>query len=97
LLIDALINEDYRAADDDDSQWINDGIVDALSSILRGHPTEAEPYLHSSVRHIRDVFLQETQSWSDLLSDRAFERLQTFIREESYTVPELRNMKGLYP
>jgi hypothetical protein len=91
------VSEDYRTADDDDFKWMNDRIVDAFISVLREHPTEAEPYLHSIVKHIRNVFLQETQSRSDLISDRAFGRLQTFIREESYAVPELRNMKELYP
>jgi hypothetical protein len=74
---------------------MNDRIVDAFISILREHPTEADPYLHIIAEHLRDVYLRETQSRSDRFSQ--FETLQKFIREEGHTIPELCNMRELHP
>jgi hypothetical protein len=97
LLIAAFTNEDYRAADHSEYEFMNGIIVYAFISILREHLTEAEPFLHSIAKRIRDVFLQETQPRTDLLYDWAFERLQKFIREEGHSIPELCNMKELHP
>jgi hypothetical protein len=97
LLIAAFTNEDYRRANPHDFKWMNSDIIDAFISILRKHPTEAEPFLHSIAERIRDVFLRETQSRSDLLHNWRFERLQTFIRKEGCTIPEFSNMQELHP
>jgi hypothetical protein len=97
LLITAFTNEDYRAADDVDFQLMNCEIINAFISILRKHPTEAEPFLHIIAERLRDVFLQEMQSRSDRLDDWMFEPLEIFISKEGHTIPELCNMKELHP
>jgi hypothetical protein len=97
LLISAFTNEVYRTADSEAFKDMNCEIVDAFISILRENPTEAEPFLHIIAEHIEVIFLQETQSRSDLLYFWTFEESQKFIREEGHTIPELRNTKELRP
>jgi hypothetical protein len=75
---------------------MNHAIVDTFISILRNYPSEAKPFLHSIAERIRDVFLQETQSRTDVLYNHVFENLQNFIRG-GHSIPELCNMKELHP
>jgi hypothetical protein len=72
---------------------MNSAIVDTFISVFRKFPTEA----HSIAVCIRDVFLQETQTRSDRLTDWALRTIQKFIREEGHTIPVLRNMTELHP
>jgi hypothetical protein len=75
---------------------MNNKIIETFISILRKHPAEAETFLQNIAEHLRDVFLHETQSRTDLLYDWTYEQLQESIREDGRTIQELRNMKELH-